>query len=80
MPGAGRPRCLSQWALSLLQHGVAGLSHEDERMALVGQAKEVAARVVPLLGGPWGHAREKQTCQVRLAGWRTRCGEQGPTR
>jgi hypothetical protein len=37
----------------------------DERVALVGQAKEVAARAIPLLGGPWGDHAHGTTCQVR---------------
>jgi hypothetical protein len=66
---------MSEWVMSLL---MAALPSDTRKEALVGQAKEVAARIIPLLGGPWGPYAWDNTCGVRTA---EDCGrrEQGPT-
>jgi hypothetical protein len=58
---------LSTW-LSYLLHTALRPEAKDRRTALVGQVKEVAARVVPLLGGPWGTHAEGDTRYAWLAG------------
>jgi hypothetical protein len=67
MPEGWAAASLSQWVLSLLT-SASQLDTKVERMALVGQAREVAVRAVPLFGGPWGERATDKTCQVRLAG------------
>jgi hypothetical protein len=59
---------LSRWVWTLLETA----SEPDarargEHMALVGRAKEIAARVVPLLGGPWRDQADAEACEVRTA-------------
>jgi hypothetical protein len=68
VPGSWVAANLCTWLQSLIQtaRGRSGARRE----ALVIQAKEVAARVVPLLGGGWDDCGYEgdHTCTVRL-GW-----------
>jgi tetratricopeptide (TPR) repeat protein len=65
---------LSKWIWALLEAASEReTSSEGERMALLGRAKEIAARAVPLLGGPWGQGASKETCEVRTVGWGRCC-------
>jgi hypothetical protein len=54
---------LSAWMATLLS---AARRSAARREALVGQAKEMAPRAIPLLGGPWGKYATDHTCEVRL--------------
>jgi hypothetical protein len=59
-------RSLAEWIIILFEGVLVRPCAGGEREALLGEAKEVAARALPLLGQPWGEHATTQTHKVRL--------------
>jgi hypothetical protein len=61
---AGKGLCM--WTMSLLESARQRVCRGGQHGALLEEAKQVAARAIPLLGGPWGIHGDSATCEVRL--------------